>query len=230
MTAPASEENRETIQQAVPSDGIRGVAPVHNLLHDLDRNLRWSLLGNLLLGIALATSAFGNVWTLSHPPLPEYFATTADGRVIPLVAISEPYVPQEVLLTWVTQAVTQAYTFDHVHQKQQLSRMRELFTARGFDSHRKALEESGLWTAVAERRLVTQVAAPAPPLVTNQGVLGYRYVWRLEVPIKLSFQGASNVSLPQDNIAEVLVVRVPTNELPRGYAIHQLVTRPGGSR
>jgi intracellular multiplication protein IcmL len=227
--ASASEERRPAANPS-PATGRRGLAPVHDLLRAYDLKLRWSLLGNLLLGGVLAASAFGNVWTLLHPPQPEYFATTADGRLIPLIPISEPYVPQEVLLGWVSQAVAQAYTFDHVHQQEQLSRMRELFTVPGFNSHRKALEDSGLWTAVNERRLVTQVVATAPPIVTNQGVLARRYVWRLEAPIKISYQGASSTSAPQENLAEVLVVRVPTHEAPRGYAIHQLVTRPGRSR
>jgi len=227
--APTSEQEHPAVDSP-PGNGIRGLAPVHDLLRDYELKMRWSLLGNLLLGIALTASVSGNVWTLLHPPQPEYFATTADGRLIPLIPISEPYVPQEVLLGWVSQAVAQAYTFDHVHQQEQLSRMRELFTAPGFNSHRKALEDSGLWTAVNERRLVTQVVATAPPIVTHQGALARRYVWRLEVPIKISYQGASSLSAPQENLAEVLVVRVLTSELPRGYAIHQLVTRPGGSR
>lgn len=228
MSASTLEENCEVAQTIRPRGGLRGVAPVHNLLNDYELKLRWSLLGNAVLAAGLTISALGNVWVLLHPPLPEYFATTADGRLIPLAPISEPYVPQEVLLTWTTQAVTQAYTLDYVHQKAQLSRMREQFTAQGFNSHRQALEDSGLWATVKERRLVTQVVATAPPVVTHQGVLAHRYVWKLEVPIKISYQGASSVSPPQDNIAEVLVVRVPTHELPRGYAIHQLVTRPGG--
>lgn len=211
----------------IPESGLRGTAPVHNLLGSLDLKLRWSLLGNVMLAIALTLSGLGHLWVWTHPPTPEYFATTADGRLIPLIPISEPYVPQEVLLTWAAQAVTTAYTLDYVHQKEQLSRMRDLFTAQGFNNHRKALETSGLWTAVAERRLVTQVVPTAPPIVTNQGVIGGRYAWKVEVPIKITYQGASSVSLPQDNIAEVLIVRMPTHELPRGYAIHQLVTRPG---
>lgn len=223
MTETTLEKDRDPMTES----GLRGTAPVHNLLNALDLKLRWSLLGNALLATTLTVSAAGHLWALTHPPTPEYFATTADGRLIPLVPISEPYVPQEVLLTWVAQAVTTAYTFDYVHQKEQLSRMRDLFTTQGFNSHCRALEAAGLWTAVAERRLITQVVPTAPPLVTNQGVLGSRYAWKLEVPIKITYQGASSVSLPQDNITEILIVRMPTHELPRGYAIHQLVTRPG---
>ena len=222
-----AENMLEKDREAVTELGLRGTAPVHNLLGSLDLKLRWSLLANVMLAIALTLSILGHLWVLTHPPTPEYFATTADGRLIPLIPISEPYVPQEVLLTWAAQAVTTAYTLDYVHQKEQLSAMRDLFTAQGFNSHRQALESAGLWTAVAERRLVTQVVPTAPPLVTNQGVIGGRYAWKVEVPIKITYQGASSVSLPQDNIAEVLIVRMPTHELPRGYAIHQLVTRPG---
>ncbi len=227
----SSDVAREPAAPAVPPappDGIVGRAPVHNLLDDYALKLRWSLLLNVLLAAALAPSAWTLAWQALNPPEPEYFATSADGRIIPLAPISEPYVPQEALLTWVAQAVNQSYTLDHVHRKEQLSRMRELFTAAGFENHRKALEESGLWEAVGERRLVTQVVTAAPPVVTNQGVLARRYAWKLEAPIKINYQGASSISLPQNNVAEVLVVRMPTHVVPRGYAIHQLVTRPAG--
>ena len=92
--------------------GLRGTTPVHNLLGSLDLKLRWSLLGNAVLATALTISAFGHLWTLTHPPTPEYFAPTADGQLIPLISISAPYVPQEVLLTWAAQPVTTAYTLD----------------------------------------------------------------------------------------------------------------------
>lgn len=228
MNASAACEPAAPAVPPAPPDGIVGRAPVHNLLDDYALKLRWSLLLNVLLAAALAPSAWTLAWQALNPPEPEYFATSADGRIIPLAPISEPYVPQEALLTWVAQAVNQSYTLDHVHRKEQLSRMRELFTATGFENHRKALEESGLWEAVGERRLVTQVVTAAPPVVTNQGVLARRYAWKLEAPIKISYQGASSISLPQNNVAEVLVVRMPTHVVPRGYAIHQLVTRPAG--
>ncbi len=206
--------------------GIRGVAPVHNLLDATELKLRWSVLANIALGVALAVSVFGHVWAILSPPAPEYFATTADGRLIPLVPISEPYVPQEALLTWATQSATQAYTIDYVHEKQQLSALRELFTLEGFKGHLKALDEAGILTAVQKRRLITRVVATDPSVVTNQGVLGNRYAWRVEVPIQIGYEGSSSTSPPQRNIVELLIVRVPTNELPRGYAIHQMIARP----
>ncbi|MEE4377686.1 MAG: DotI/IcmL/TraM family protein [Candidatus Competibacteraceae bacterium] len=210
--------------------GIRGAAPVHNLLDDYRLKLNWSLLGNGVLGIALLCSVTGHVWSVFNPPVPEYFATTADGRLIPLVPISEPYVAPEVMLTWVTQSVTQAYTLDFVHFRQQLSEMRELFTARGFRKHRDALDEAGILEAVKKRRLVTQVVATAPPIITNLGRIGNRFSWRIEVPIQVSYQGGSSQSQPQKNVVEVLVVRIPTHELARGYAIHQMITRQASGR
>lgn len=206
--------------------GMRGIAPVHNLLDAIELKLRWSVLANIALGVALVLSSFGHVWTLLHPPKPEYFATTADGRQIPLVPISEPYVPQEALLTWATQSVTRAYTLDHVHLREQLSTLRELFTAEGFKGHLKALDDAGILTAVEKRRLITRVVATDPAVIVNQGVLGNRYAWRVEVPIQIGYEGGSSSSQPQRNIVDLLIVRIPTHELPRGYAIHQIVARP----
>ena len=184
--------------------------------------------GECPAGRRVAPSAWNLAWQVLHPPEPEYFATAADGRIIPLIPISEPYVPQEVFLTWVSQAVNQSYTLDHVHRQEQLSRMRELFTGKASTVTAKRWRIRDCGQPSGERRLVTQVVTAAPPVVTNQGVLARRYAWKLEVPIKISYQGASSVSLPQNNLAEVLVVRMPTPVVPRGYAIHQLVTRPGG--
>lgn len=215
---------------ATPPSGLRGAGAVHNLLDDYRLKLHWSVFGNGVLGVALLLSVVGHVWVAWHPTPPEYFATTSDGRLIPLAPISEPYVPNEVLLTWAAQAVTQAYSLDYVHYRQQLSQMRELFTAQGFKSHLAALDEAGVLEAVQKRRLVTQVVATAPPIITNQGVLGNRYAWRVEVPIQISYQGASSVSQPQRNVVEVLIVRIPTHELARGYAIHQLITRVAEDR
>lgn len=231
MTTTIPAASAETATPAPVPGGIRGSAPVHDLLYSMETKLRWALLGNILQAAALSLFAAGYVWQVAHPPQPEYFATTADGKIIPLVPVSEPYIPQEALLAWVSGAVAQAYTLDHVHARDQLSRMRDLFTLKGFESHRRALEDAGLWEAVEKRRLITQVDV-STGVVINQGILGGRYVWKLEVPMKISYQGASGISLPQNNIAEVLVVRVPTGELARGYAIHQLVTRPheGGGR
>lgn len=213
-------------EPSVHPGGIRGIAPVHNLLNATELKLRWSVLANLALGVALTLSLFGHLWVILSPPTPEYFATTADGRLMPLVPISEPYVPQEALLTWATQSATQAYTIDYVHKKQQLSALRELFTAEGFRGHLQALDEAGILTAVEKRRLITRVVATHPPVITNQGVLGSRYAWRVEVPLQISYEGGSSTSPPQRNLVELLIVRVPTHELPRGYAIHQMVARP----
>ena len=91
-----------------------------------------------------------------------------------------------------------------------------------------AASSAGPASTCGRRAARSTVVTAAPPVVTNQGVLARRYAWKLEAPIKISYQGASSISLPQNNVAEVLVVRMPTHVVPRGYAIHQLVTRPAG--
>lgn len=205
-----------------------GARQVHNLLDRLEARLSLSQFINMGLTLALVLSMSVHVWVALHPPQPQYFATTADGRLIPLIPISEPYVSHETLLEWASKAVIRAYKLDYVHWREQLNDMRPDFTDAGFLNHRQALEAAGTLEAVTQRRLVTSVVTRAPPIIINQGVLADRYVWKLEIPITLSYEGASKQSPPQKLITDVLVVRVPTNQLARGIAIHQLITRPGG--
>ncbi len=213
-----------------PDFGIRTGATrqVRNLLDRLEARLSISQFVNIGLALALILSAGAHVWTAYHPPQPQYFATTADGRIIPLIPISEPYVTHEILLEWASKAVIRAYTLDYVHWREQLNQMRPDFTDAGFLNHRGALESAGTLEAVTQRRLVSAVVTSAPPIIINQGVLADRYVWKLEIPIAIAYEGASKTSAPQRLIAEVLVVRVPTNQLARGIAIHQLITHVGG--
>lgn len=223
MEPPAQETSTSAFASASSRPG--GVAQVHNLLDRLELRLQLSQWLNLALAGALVLSAGAHSWRALHPPQPEYFATTADGRLIPLVPISEPYVAQETLLAWVTEAVTQAYTLDYVHYRKQLTAMRPNFSDEGFKHHLQALEAAGTLEAIIKRRLVSQVVPTAPPVVVNQGVLADRYAWKIEMKLGLSYQGASSQSTPQALVAEVLVVRMPTHEVPRGLAVHQLITR-----
>lgn len=204
-----------------------GARRVGNLLDRLEARLTISQAINIVLAIALALSGAAHLWVVYHPPQPQYFATTADGRIIPLIPVSEPYVSPETLVEWASKAVIRAYTLDYVHWREQLNTMRADFTDAGFLNHRQALEDAGTLEAVARRRLVSSVVTSAPPIIVNQGVLADRYVWKLEIPIAISYEGASKTSPAQRLIAEVLVVRVPTNQLARGIAIHQLITRTG---
>lgn len=196
-----------------------------DLLTRLRTRLTLSYLIMALLAAVLLLSTVGHLWRILNPPKPEYFATTADGLLIPMIPISEPYIPQETLLAWVTEAVTRAYTLDYVHYRQQLTSIRPDFTAEGYRQHEQALLNAGTIEAVLKRRLVTQVVPESPPIVVNSGVLADRFVWKIQMKIKISYEGASQVSRPQQLTADILVVRVPTNELARGIAIHQLVTR-----
>lgn len=209
--------------------GLEGVKPVHDLLDRQDRNLRWSLLGNLALAAALTASAFSHVWKAIYPPQPEFFATTADGRIIPLIPISEPYVAREVLLAWAKQATLQAYSLDHVHLRKQLSDMRDLFTAQGFRAHEEALKKAGIPETLEKYRAIAVVESPGPALIHNQGIIAGRYAWEVRLQIQVTYEGASSKSAPQTYSVELLIVRVPTTELPRGYAIHQIVSGPAGA-
>lgn len=97
MGQPETCQSMEPITKetsASPRPG--GVAQVHNLLDRLELRLQLSQWLNLGLAGALVLSAGTHGWRALHPPQPEYFATTADGRLIPLVPISEPYVAQEI--------------------------------------------------------------------------------------------------------------------------------------
>src|ERR1700722_8341689 len=67
-------------------------------------------------------------YVVTHRPTPQYFATTAEGRLIRLYPLSRPVLTPAELLQWATLAVTQVNTYNFVNWRKELQTASENFT------------------------------------------------------------------------------------------------------
>src|SRR5690606_34995798 len=63
-----------------------------------------------------------------HQPENRFFATTEDGRVIPMVALNQPNLSSPALLSWVAQAATEVMTFGFNDYRRRLQEASRTFT------------------------------------------------------------------------------------------------------
>ena len=158
-----------------------------------------------------------------------YFATTSDGRIIPIVPLSEPYRSQADVVTWAAAAAQNVMRFDYADYRARLQEVSANFTPGGWDSFNKALKDSNILEAMQARKLVLSLGLNAAPEITSADVVNGVYTWELRMPITIKFDGAEP---PQPILATLLlrVVRVSTLQNPDGISIEQWVTVVPGAK
>jgi len=187
---------------------------------------RHYLLIRVIMGllVVIFLQAGANIYMAARPPKNSYFATDRDGRIQPLTPIDRPISSLTDLTTWVANSVVQAYTFDFANWRTQMSAAQTNFTPAGWRGFENALKDSGLLATVLERHYVTTAVPTSAPVLINQGLVQGRYAWKLSMPLLVTYQ-SSERTVPQNLMVEIVVVRQPETEHPRGLGIAQLIAQ-----
>jgi intracellular multiplication protein IcmL len=188
------------------------------------RKLIIIVLGLLIGNIFMASIIF---YMKSHEAAPRYFATSADGRITRLYAMTEPVVSVSALLDWSRRASVAAYSYDFVHYRGQLQAASEYFTPDGWEKFINALRSSGNLKTVIAKKLVATAVPTGVPVLLNRGVIDGKYSWKVRLPLLVTYQSQSQ-TFQQTVMVTMIVARVPNLNDPKGIAIVQFVASAGG--
>lgn len=177
-----------------------------------------SILANLILAGML-------IYIITHPPAPKYFATSINGRITPLYPLNEPNQSDSAVLQWANQAAIAAFTYNFVNYRSELQAASGFFTADGWTQFLSALQDSNNLEAVKVKKLIVSAVATRAPIILQKGILNSRYSWRVQMPILVTYQSASEFS-QQNNVVTMLITRVSTLNSPRGIGISQFIVSP----
>lgn len=187
------------------------------------RDGQQSLMFALLTAIAIIfviTSLL--VYIVTHPPEPQYFATSINGRITPLYPLTEPNQSDSAVLQWANQAAIAAFTYNFVNYRDELQATSGFFTTNGWQQFLDALQQSNTLDQVKAKKLVVSAVATRAPIILQKGVLSGRFAWRVQMPILVTFQSASEFN-EQNNVVTMLITRISTLDSPRGIGISQFV-------
>lgn len=160
-----------------------------------------------------------------HQPENRFFATTEDGRLVPMVPLNEPNLSTPALMSWTAQAVTEVMTFGFNDYRRRLQESSRNFTRRGWESFTQALQRSRIIEMVEGSQQVVTAAPQGAPIVISEGMSAGRYQWQIQMPLVLTYQSGSRTR--SDNLLVTLViVRVPRLESPNGVGIEQWIAVP----
>lgn len=213
---------RNNLEDIMAEDALTVVALRNQFYKDSQRKVLLALLIAIVVNILLGSML---VYIITHPPAPRYFATSINGRITPLFPLNEPNQSDSAVLQWANQAAIASFTYNFVNYRDELQSSSGFFTATGWDQFLNALQQSNNLDAVKAKKLIVSAVATRAPIILQKGVLNGSYSWRVQMPILVTYQSASEFT-QQNNVVTMLITRVSTLNSPRGIGIAQFVVGP----
>lgn len=153
----------------------------------------------------------------------EFFVTNKAGQSMEIFPLDRPNVTPSALTNWATQAATSAYTLDFYQYQDNIDSLRDYFTVSGYQAYLSSLEASNSLKRIVRDKLIVSAVATGAAVILQEGPLRGVYTWRIQVPLLLTYQGASTDSTQKSIAVSLLVTRVPTEIAPKGIGIEQIV-------
>ena len=201
-------------------DAVEVVRLRNNFYRDNYRRLVGALMVLLVVIVALVGIVF---YQVANRPEPKYFATTVDGRIMPLFSLSEAMLSPGELLQWTHRAAISAYTYNFVNYRDAMQQLQNQFTADGWKYYEDALRTARTLEMVIAKKLVVSAVATGTPVILDQAVISGRYSWKVQIPLLVTYQ-SPNEQTQQSMVVTIIVSRVPTVDMPKGIAIVSFVS------
>ncbi len=218
--ATASKAGKEQAPKAPDTSGLGSVVIRNEFYRDGYRSLLKITLVQVLIILGLIGAMYYTIKI--NQPQHYYFATTEDGRLIPMVPLSQPNLSAPSLMSWVAQATTEVMTFGFNDYRRRLQESSRNFTKRGWESFTQALQRSRIIEMVEVNQQIITAAPKGAPILESEGLVAGRYQWVVQIPIILTYMSGAkthNTGL----LVTVVIVRVPRLESPNGVGIEQWI-------
>jgi len=176
----------------------------------------------LFQGIGIVALVFTFIVFLNiYTPTRTYFATTEDGRVVPMIPLSQANLSRPALLSWAAQAASETMTFGFHDYRRRLQESSRHFTRRGWSSFTKALQDSGMLETVTDnRQVITAIPRSAPTILAEGLMPNGVYRWEVEMPIQITYELGAQKRTDAMNL-RLVIVRLPKLESASGVGIEQ---------
>lgn len=190
-------------------------------------NKNWLSIMLLLLAtnLGLIGVAYLQVLTRSNGSL---ISIMPNSERFALYALERPNVSTRALLSWATLAATATFTFDFVNYKDQIEALHDYFTTDGYDNFMTSIQNAETLSTIEEKKLILSAVAIGPAIVLTEENNGDKRNWRIQVPLLVRYQSA-NVDETRQQVVDLLVTQVSTQDAPKGIGIAQYVAREAGS-
>ena len=209
--------------EKMSAENVRGLGAVV-IRNQFYRDGYRSLLKVAFLEACIIVGLIIAIFFVIHTNQPEnrYFATTEDGRLVPMVPLNQPNLRSPALMAWGTEVVTFAFN-DYGPPLREPS---QNFSRRGWESFTQALQRARIIEMVEANQQVVTAAPQGAPILQSEGLVNGRYQWTVQVPMIVTYQSGAKTRSDR-LLVTVVVVRTPRLESPNGVGIEQWIAVGG---
>ena len=176
-----------------------------------------SLIVNLILVVALLITRNRTV-----PPV--YFAANADGALVKLKPIINPVYNNKQIADWITRAIPNILQINFMQYRNQMQSSKNYFTSFGWGQFIKSFQPQ--LEQILNQHLTATGVTSGVPIVTEQLLLKGAYSWYVEVPVTITFEGASQKATTNTYVWKVLLSRVDNRKSNQLLGIQQVIVTP----
>ena len=161
------------------------------------------LLSMLLIDVILLVAVIDRYW---NPPEPQYFPVNKHYQFMKWQSLSEPVLTDRQVLSFVANALHEAFSIDYIHWRSELTRASENFTHDGW-IHFYNANQTNL-NSLHDLKMISSIKLTGSPYILKEGVYGGAYVWNVQVPVLINYVDATKTRSLPPMMATVLVTRV----------------------
>ena len=162
------------------------------------------------------------MYSIFTRPLPEFYATSTTGEVVPMQPLSKPVVTSSYLLQWASGVVRQVFNINFAHVDKQLAKAKANFTPAGWSAFQTAVQTTLLQAVKSEKLQVSAVVTGEPLILSTQILHGY-YTWMVRVPVLLTYTSASAQRKQKIHVT-LVIKRIPTLDSVKGIQVSNFYT------
>jgi intracellular multiplication protein IcmL len=187
---------------------------------------RLSLIALGLLLVLNLLLLVGIIYNATHPTPPEFFATTADGRLINVHPLSDPVLTDDSVLQWSADVARAAFDLDFVNWREELQRLTSKFTPSGWAWFLQQLKASNNLSTIKELKMVSNAKITGAPQLLRKAVVGGHYAWEIQIPLLVTYQSQQK-NITQTVMLTMVILRMPVKDYPQRIAINNFIADTG---
>jgi type IV secretory pathway component VirB8 len=186
------------------------------------------MIGLFVMGMTAAVVVLIGIAFFKKPP-PIYLALTPDDQITQDVPLEKPNLPENVMLNWVNDVITNTFTFNFKNVQRVLDTVRPAYTSTGYVALTKILQDKNILSDLDKEKWVYNCFATSAPQIQNEQVINDRYVWTVLIPIRIQLDNVRQQGIGKEWRVTLKVVRVPTLVGPMGFQIDDISVEEQGS-
>lgn len=204
-------------------NGLKLVLERHAFYND---KYRLSLIALGLLLVLNLLLLVGIIYGVTHPRPPEFFATTADGRIINVHPLNDPVVTDDFILQWSATVARSAFDLDFVNWKEELQRLTSKFTPSGWAWFLQQLKGSNNLATIQDLKMVSDAKITGAPQLLRKAVVGGHYAWEVQIPLLVTYQNQKR-NITQTVMLTMVILRMPVKDYPQRIAVNNFIADTG---